>query len=927
MEAPVLSYDGETTINLENRADFTLPVVTATDNEDAEVEVTSVITNADGEELEAIDTTVAGTYTVTYSAVDAAGNASEKLVLTVVVAKSPSALAVEEAVAAIDALPEVSNLTLEDSQDVADARALVTAAVELGAMEEDVTNLSKLVDAEAKLTTAAVKAVQNASTRASLLEALQNPVLGLTGVNSDWIRDYQAEISKGVFIRTVAEIQTNVIDVVANAKATQTLDEALADVEDAMNAEELLAALKAPVLGLTGIQDDLANVYEYLYNHPGDDADVSDVEGLQEYVVDAAPAKLAKAIKAIETAPTQAELLTALKSDVLGLSEDVVDGSVKEYASLVFEMNLQTVADVQFVLDVTAAELSVEDTEALVGSEEGEVFEVVTQEEINDAEASLKETLKVVNNLRDGSYKKDLLSRLDAVEEAIADAKVTLKVQNATDAVDALLTIEDEDSSGLVVDLLNDAETADFEDTLSAFELAYNGDGEDVKGAVDLVAALDAGTAKEVLEDRLEVIAEKAQLAKAQNAVFVADNASLTTNADIVKAIELFTKAETAVNGYMDSVERDALLDSLTTIKEDIELEAKGQVDEVLVVVKDGEDTGLVADLEAALADLEENYSDVNVAAFNTALEKASLAYAGDSDEEVLGAVDVVAELFSGSMKTTLDNRLMVAGDRIDMAEATFAVLSVEKANAATPSEVVAALELFEDAQEMVTALPTSDEKSDLQDRLDTVKDSLDAMYAEFITSVNDAEDATEIGTALKVALELEGDAEHTDLFFSVYGKTVFTSLDEIQAAYDDVVLTGDVNSADVKTTDDALLALDHKAYINLGTANRVEVAELFFTIHNVTAKEETEFKSTEEVVAALDSAIAKYNSLLAGVNNASTIVEMESALQSMYNAYAPELKKDVTIDEAEDVLNTKNTEGFSGFKTFEQINTVLTPA
>ncbi|GEN83947.1 hypothetical protein SLU01_22590 [Sporosarcina luteola] len=86
-EAPKLVYTGEKTLNVEYAAEFTAPVVTATDNVDEKVEVTSVITNEAGERLTAIDTKEYGTYKVTYSAVDAAGNNAEDLVLTVVVAE------------------------------------------------------------------------------------------------------------------------------------------------------------------------------------------------------------------------------------------------------------------------------------------------------------------------------------------------------------------------------------------------------------------------------------------------------------------------------------------------------------------------------------------------------------------------------------------------------------------------------------------------------------------------------------------------------------------------------------------------------------------------------------------------------------------------------------------------------------------------
>ncbi|MGN7388111.1 S-layer homology domain-containing protein [Sporosarcina sp. SAFN-015] len=86
-EAPKLVYTGEKTLNVAYGAEFTLPVVTATDNVDEKIEVTSVITNEAGERLTAIDTKNYGTYKVTYSAIDEAGNSAEDLVLTVVVAE------------------------------------------------------------------------------------------------------------------------------------------------------------------------------------------------------------------------------------------------------------------------------------------------------------------------------------------------------------------------------------------------------------------------------------------------------------------------------------------------------------------------------------------------------------------------------------------------------------------------------------------------------------------------------------------------------------------------------------------------------------------------------------------------------------------------------------------------------------------------
>lgn len=85
--APVLNYEGSSTINVEYGGSYTLPNVTATDDVDKTVEVTRVIKNAAGTVVSSIDTKIPGTYTVTYSAVDSDGNKAKDLVVFVVVAE------------------------------------------------------------------------------------------------------------------------------------------------------------------------------------------------------------------------------------------------------------------------------------------------------------------------------------------------------------------------------------------------------------------------------------------------------------------------------------------------------------------------------------------------------------------------------------------------------------------------------------------------------------------------------------------------------------------------------------------------------------------------------------------------------------------------------------------------------------------------
>lgn len=84
-EAPTLEYTGETNITLENGVVFEIPEVIAKDNLDTNVVVKVVLKDSNSKVIEKIDTTKAGTYTITYIAEDESGNKSEELVITVTV--------------------------------------------------------------------------------------------------------------------------------------------------------------------------------------------------------------------------------------------------------------------------------------------------------------------------------------------------------------------------------------------------------------------------------------------------------------------------------------------------------------------------------------------------------------------------------------------------------------------------------------------------------------------------------------------------------------------------------------------------------------------------------------------------------------------------------------------------------------------------
>ncbi|MDA5560729.1 hypothetical protein PJK55_08310 [Exiguobacterium sp. MMG028] len=99
-EAPELKYEGPGVYDIENGAKFELPTVKAMDNVDEEIEVTHVIKDASGKELDAIDTKVAGKYTITFMAEDKAGNKAKPVEIQVMVAE---ALPKVESVTPIDA--------------------------------------------------------------------------------------------------------------------------------------------------------------------------------------------------------------------------------------------------------------------------------------------------------------------------------------------------------------------------------------------------------------------------------------------------------------------------------------------------------------------------------------------------------------------------------------------------------------------------------------------------------------------------------------------------------------------------------------------------------------------------------------------------------------------------------------------------------
>src|SRR5690625_3571772 len=76
-EPPVINYNGKTSFTVKYDGTFTVPTLTATDNVDGKIDTVLTITNPNGDVVGELDTTVAGTHTLTYVAEDSAGNITE----------------------------------------------------------------------------------------------------------------------------------------------------------------------------------------------------------------------------------------------------------------------------------------------------------------------------------------------------------------------------------------------------------------------------------------------------------------------------------------------------------------------------------------------------------------------------------------------------------------------------------------------------------------------------------------------------------------------------------------------------------------------------------------------------------------------------------------------------------------------------------
>lgn len=85
---PEITLIGDKEITLENGVQYKEEGVTITDDKDKDLKPTITFTK-DGEKVDRINTTIAGTYTIYYNAIDTAGNKAKEVIRTVIVKDKP----------------------------------------------------------------------------------------------------------------------------------------------------------------------------------------------------------------------------------------------------------------------------------------------------------------------------------------------------------------------------------------------------------------------------------------------------------------------------------------------------------------------------------------------------------------------------------------------------------------------------------------------------------------------------------------------------------------------------------------------------------------------------------------------------------------------------------------------------------------------
>lgn len=544
-EAPVLTFDGTTEVEIEVGGEFDPEALEflVEDNFDAEdVVVSYEVTDADGNVVE-FDAEVPGTYVFTYTATDLAGNVSEAVVITVEV------VADAELVAAVAAV-EVAEASLLEA-DVAAALELVDA---LEASDEKILLNARLGDVQDEID-AIVAVVLEADAELELFRALD--VVPFVNVNADYINEYLTEITAFVAAdedaTTLADIQGVINDV--NQAAVEA--EIEAEIEAANTAVNAVVAVNPASADFTldAFADLVVTAEEAIEalpaNYTPEDAEEPLAVTLQAQV-DAFEVYVENYVNFVEPvieADTEVELFNELDTNF----DNVVEANVGAYdIALGNFVDLDTVEEVQFVIDVVNAQAAVDAFEVTVDTTQADIaaleatVELIADEE--NAEGELVATAEEQGLLEAVAFYQGVFDELAEVtaelNEAVAAAEAAqaafvaaggnVEADVYTDVEAALEAVTDLESNVADLELTSEIEVAI--GTITDATVALNADIDALEGeTTDLIALAEAIEAAEVA---LAAFVAAGGEETAGEYIAVTDAVELEVTADIVTATE-----------------------------------------------------------------------------------------------------------------------------------------------------------------------------------------------------------------------------------------------------------------------------------------------------------------------------------------------------------------------------------------------------
>jgi putative cell wall-binding protein len=993
-EAPVLVYDGETTINLENGAEFTIPEVTATDNKDEDVEVTHVITDAEGNVLEAIDTTVAGTYTITYSAVDAVGNAAESLVVTVNVAEE--ALKVES-VSVIDA--NTISVTFDNGEtvEVTLEEALVHGQTEVTFLHEEVEYTAELTEAyvDPEVVYEELKAAVEAKVVA--FEELANGDLS-TQELIDVAYTAKAEIDlEGLTEEDAADFQARI------DAANEKVNAAQEALNEAKEYEEVLAGVEAKVAHFEELANEDLSTQELINEANVAKALINLEVGLTEEDaaafqarIDAADALVVAAQGALDNLTAATKAVEAYEVAALTNADEVIAAealavTANEAVALVVDevANAELLARIEVKDALVAEARTAEEAKAIALINNSTVFNIIQRlsapilglEDINPDFAAEYQQARL-DNFTDTKeqIQKNVINFVNEAEQTAVNDLIEDLNQAINDYINAMNTTEQGQAvddmetalTGLeaVIVPLTDYDALNNDEymvafaamgTVNTFEEVQNVITQvnaevqleaDVAAAQTLVEALfDDYDAKEALGADVD----QEQIDAALTAVEALDDAA-EEKAGLLADVQIAQDLLDAQNLAADVAAAQAAVEALfgtdaegavdkTALAETTDQEA---IDEALVLINALDDAvtekaGLLDDIQIAqvLLDIQDAQAAVE-ALFGTdaegAVDKTALAETADQEaiDEALVLVNALDDAVTEKAGLLVD--IQDAQDLLDAADLLAAQAAVEAlfgtdAEGAVDKTALAETadqEAIDEALVLVNAL--DDAVTEKVGLLVDIQDAQDLLDAADLLAAQEAVKALFADYSTKAALAETADQEAIDealVLINALDDAVTEKaglLVDIQDAQDlldeqtELALVTAVNDATlVAGMETALTNLNYAPYINLGSAKRAEVAELFLAVEG-----ETEFETQAAIELAIDSVISQYNTLIANVNNAGTIVELRAALQAVVDAgftLTNLTNNPVQLTETEIVFDAMQSDDFTAFRTIADID------